>query len=38
MHSELRNVWHRLVGSDPRYSSWEFDEVGYGVAVGVRKW
>jgi predicted O-methyltransferase YrrM len=37
-HPGLREVWRGTVASDPRYSSWEFDDVGYGVAVAVRKW
>jgi predicted O-methyltransferase YrrM len=37
-HPGLRNVWRRMVVSNPRYSSWEFDDVGYGVAVAVRRW
>jgi predicted O-methyltransferase YrrM len=37
-HPGLRAVWRRLVAEDPRFSSWSFDEVGYGVAFAVRKW
>lgn len=35
---ELREVWCRIVADDPRFSSWAFDEVGYGVAFAIRKW
>jgi predicted O-methyltransferase YrrM len=38
LHPGLRKVWRDTVASHPRYSSWEFDDVGYGVAVAVRKW
>lgn len=37
-HPKLGRVWQRKVGADPRYSTWEFDDVGYGVAVAVRRW
>jgi predicted O-methyltransferase YrrM len=38
LHPQLLKVWRRTVASDPRYSSWEFDDVGYGVAIAVRRW
>lgn len=37
-HSYLRGVWQRTVAAKPRYSTWYFDEIGYGVAVAVRRW
>lgn len=37
-HPYLRRVWQCTVANDPRYSTWHFDEIGYGVAVGVRRW
>lgn len=38
MTPELREIWRRIVADDPRFSSWAFDEVGYGVAFAIRKW
>ena len=37
-HPDLAGVWDRIVRSDRRYANWMFDDVGYGVAVGVRRW
>lgn len=37
-HPDLWNVWRSTVAADRRYSCWEFDEVGYGVAFAVRRW
>jgi predicted O-methyltransferase YrrM len=37
-HPALNRVWLDVVASDRRFSCWEFDDVGYGVAVGVRRW
>ena len=37
-HPELGAVWGRVVGADPRYSTYEFADNGFGVAVGVRSW
>jgi hypothetical protein len=34
----LREVWNALVVSDPRYSSWSFDGLGYGVAFALRRY
>lgn len=36
-HPGLASVW-RAATSDPRWSTWSFDDVGYGVAVAVRRW
>lgn len=36
-HPELGAVWEDAV-ADPRYSTWRFDDVGYGVALAVRHW
>jgi predicted O-methyltransferase YrrM len=36
-HPYLRDVWRRAT-HDRRYSTWLFDDVGYGVAVAVRRW
>lgn len=37
-HPRLADVWRRVVARQRRYSTWEFDDVGYGVAVAVRRW
>jgi predicted O-methyltransferase YrrM len=37
-HPYLFDVWRDVVASDRRFSTWEFDDVGYGVAVAVRRW
>ncbi|MEW5895441.1 MAG: class I SAM-dependent methyltransferase [Candidatus Omnitrophota bacterium] len=34
----LQDVWHRYVAGDYRYSTWEYKELGYGIAVGIRKY
>ena len=36
-HPYLRNVWNVTVRSDSRFATWEFSELGYGVAMAVRK-
>jgi predicted O-methyltransferase YrrM len=38
LHPYLRDVWQRVVQRDRRYSTWMFDDVGFGVAVAVRRW
>jgi len=37
-HPDLDAVWRRVVASQRRYGTWSFDDVGYGVAVAVRRW
>jgi predicted O-methyltransferase YrrM len=37
-HPELHGVWRSVVASDRRYATWEFDDIGYGVALAVRRW
>lgn len=37
-HPSLHDVWRRSVAANRRFASWEFDEVGYGVALAVRRW
>lgn len=37
-HPGLRAVWRRLVVDDLRFSSWSFEDIGYGVAFALRKW
>lgn len=35
-HPELRQVWAQVMRAHPEFSSWTFDEVGFGVAFAVR--
>ena len=37
-HPRLRDVWRTSVAASRRYMTWEFEDVGYGVAVAVRRW
>jgi hypothetical protein len=37
-HPELLDVWRQTVGSDPRFSVHAFTDVGFGVAIGVRRY
>jgi len=37
-HPYLSDVWNRVVVEDTRFATWEFDEVGFGVALAVRKY
>lgn len=37
-HPDLHSVWNRTVASHRRYATWSFDDVGYGVALAVRRW
>lgn len=36
-HPGLDEVWERVVKSDRRFSTWHYDDVGYGVAAAVRR-
>lgn len=36
-HSYLKDVWLRTVASNPRFSVWQFDELGPGIAIAIRK-
>lgn len=36
-HSYLDRVWDRVVGRDPRFLSWKFSELGYGIAMAIRR-
>ncbi len=38
LHPELNQLWRELVAGDRRFSSWMYDEVGYGVAFAIRRW
>jgi predicted O-methyltransferase YrrM len=35
-HLYLHRVWHEIIGSDPDFSTWEFTELGFGVALALR--
>jgi predicted O-methyltransferase YrrM len=37
-HPYLREVWRRSVERHRRYATWMYDDVGYGVALAVRRW
>jgi predicted O-methyltransferase YrrM len=37
-HPELTGVWRRVVVDDPSFRTWMFDDIGYGVALAVRRW
>lgn len=37
-HPGLRQVWQQVVAADPRFTTWMYDQVGYGVAFAIRKW
>lgn len=37
-HPELAEVWKLLVADDPRFSTWTYKDVGYGVGVAIRKY
>lgn len=37
-HPELCEVWNATVKAGRQFACWEFDEVGYGVALAVRRW
>ena len=37
LHPELAGLWRDLVASDPRYSSFEYSDAGYGVGFAIRK-
>lgn len=37
-HPYLNDVWHRSVAADRRYTTWQYDDAGYGVAIAVRQW
>ena len=36
-HPQLRSVWDHAVAADPRFASFAYDEIGYGVAFAVRR-
>jgi predicted O-methyltransferase YrrM len=34
----LRDVWKRYVANQSRFANWEFNELGFGIALGIRKY
>jgi predicted O-methyltransferase YrrM len=36
-HQELLGVWQDLLGTNPRYSTFTFTDVGFGVGIAVRR-
>ena len=38
LHPHLSKVWRRMVVDDARFATRIFDELGYGVAFGIRRW
>lgn len=37
LHPYLSNVWQKVVVADPRFTTWQFRELGYGVAFAIRR-
>jgi predicted O-methyltransferase YrrM len=37
-HKYLESIWDELVGSNDRYGSYKYRDLGYGVAVAVRRY
>jgi predicted O-methyltransferase YrrM len=37
-HPELGKVWHDLIGTDPRFSAFTYNDAGYGVGFAIRKY
>lgn len=37
-HPQLLRVWRQVIAGEPRFSTWMFDGVGYGVGFALRKW
>ncbi len=36
-HPYLAKVWHDVVVSNPRFTSWQYTDLGFGVAFAIRK-
>ncbi len=36
-HPYLLPVWQETVAGDPRFTTWQFTDLGYGVALAIRK-
>lgn len=37
-HPYLGRLWRKEIASDPKFACWNFDELGYGVALAIRKY
>ncbi len=37
-HPRLESVWNRMAGRGGRFKTFAFDEVGYGIAFGIRQY
>lgn len=37
-HPELRRVWCQMLEAEPRFSTWAYRDIGYGVGFALRKW
>jgi len=37
LHPYLATVWQRVIAKDSRFATWQFAELGYGVAFAIRK-
>ena len=37
LHPYLADVWQRTIVSDSRFATWQFTELGYGVAFAIRR-
>jgi predicted O-methyltransferase YrrM len=38
LHPGLKRVWLEMVADEPRFTAWSFEEVGFGVGFGMRRW
>ena len=36
-HPELLDVWNRLIGKNPHFASYTYEDLGFGVALAIRK-
>jgi predicted O-methyltransferase YrrM len=36
-HPELIGVWNKLIGHNPHFASYTYEDLGFGVALGIRK-
>ena len=37
-HPELARVWRQVLEAEPRFSTWAYRDIGYGVGFALRKW
>ncbi len=37
-HTQLENLWDKMVVKNERFLSFSFDEFGYGVGIAIKKW